>query len=333
MFLDRVKIFAQAGDGGNGCVSFRREKYIPRGGPNGGTGGNGGDVYLEASRHFNTLYNISLKPHLQAQRGQHGQGANKTGRSGPDCAVAVPLGTVVYEAIQGKEARKLGELLNHGERLCIAKGGRGGRGNSAFKSSVNRAPRRVEKGQAGEHRTCLLELKLLADVGIIGLPNAGKSSLIARITAAKPKVADYPFTTLYPVLGVCSWKGRSFVLADIPGLIEGAHRGRGLGHEFLRHTERTKVLVHLVEPKGKEALKDFKVVQKELSLWSASLGDKPRLVAVTKADLDPEAAGKTGKFLASRLSGEAVLTISSQTGEGLDLLLDEIINRISSYAD
>ncbi|MBI4668651.1 MAG: GTPase ObgE [Elusimicrobia bacterium] len=296
IFIDRLKIFIKAGDGGSGCVSFRREKYIPRGGPNGGDGGKGGDVYLEASRHPNTLYNLSLNPHLRAGRGQHGQGADRTGKSGDDFIAQVPLGTAICQMTNEDLTPStpnpqpptpnpriyMGELIKDGQRLLIARGGRGGRGNAAFKSNFNRAPRQREAGFPGEEKTLILELKLLADAGLIGMPNAGKSSLLSRLTDAKPKIADYPFTTTHPALGVCYWKQTSLVIADLPGLIAGAHQGKGLGHDFLRHTQRTRILLHLVEPKEKSAYHDLLTIERELKLWQPALMEKPRLIVVTK---------------------------------------------------
>ncbi|MEK7287735.1 MAG: GTPase ObgE [Elusimicrobiota bacterium] len=355
IFLDRIKIYIKSGNGGDGCMSFRREKFIPFGGPNGGNGGKGGDVYLEASRHLNTLYNLSLHPHLKAGQGNHGKGSDCTGAQGEDAVIETPLGTMVYElqsndnaqnqkgisAIPSHEpsscdkktpGRLLGELLCHGERLLVAKGGQGGRGNTHFKSSTNRAPRQWERGSPGEEKTLILEMKLLADVAIVGMPNAGKSSLLARLTAARPKIANYPFTTLSPALGVCSWKGRSFVLADIPGLIEGAHHGKGLGHEFLRHVERTKILLHLVEPKDAGALAEVRSIEKELKLWNPDVLDKPRLIAVSKADLGP-LAQKTWRDLSRRRKKTKFFLISAQSGEQIPKLLDAVIERLQNFSE
>ncbi|MBI4369265.1 MAG: GTPase ObgE [Elusimicrobia bacterium] len=339
VFLDRVKIMARAGHGGKGCVSFRREKYVPRGGPDGGDGGKGGNVYLESSTHYNTLFHLSLRPHLIAERGEHGRGSRKKGASGKDVFAGIPVGTSVYETdpnlpphngIQEPPGRLLGELLKPKERLMVARGGQGGRGNEAFKSNKTRAPRYAEPGEPGEEKTLVLELKLLADVGLVGLPNAGKSSLLAALTAARPKVAAYPFTTISPVLGVCSWKNRRFVLADIPGLIEGAHAGRGLGHEFLRHVERTSVLLHVIEPKEFGMFEDLKTIERELDLWQHGLSKKSRILVVTKKD-SVESAQKTFREIRRRRPRLPAACVSSVTKDGLaelqDLLLQHVPNR------
>src|SRR5687767_9837051 len=249
MFVDEVDIHVFAGDGGRGCLSFRREKYVPRGGPDGGDGGHGGSVFIVATPTKNTLVDFRFHPEFKADRGRHGQGSNKTGITAVDLEIPVPLGTLVFgKSPDSDQPQLLADLAVEGQRVLVAKGGRGGRGNARFVSSTNRAPRRVEPGETGEERTLRLELKLLADAGIVGFPNAGKSTLISRISAARPKIADYPFTTLIPNLGVVSLSGdRSFVVADVPGLIAGAHEGHGLGDQFLKHIERTKVLVHLVD--------------------------------------------------------------------------------------
>ena len=249
MFVDEVDIHVTAGDGGRGCLSFRREKFVPRGGPDGGDGGHGGSVYLVATPTKNTLVDFRFHPEFKADRGQHGQGSNRTGPTADDLEIAVPIGTQIFEKDpESGENRLLADLAEEGQRILVAKGGRGGRGNARFVSSTNRAPRRTEPGHSGEDRLLRLQLKLLADVGLVGFPNAGKSTLISRVSAARPKIAEYPFTTLQPNLGVVSLReDRSFVVADVPGLIQGAHAGHGLGHQFLRHIERTKVLVHLVD--------------------------------------------------------------------------------------
>src|SRR4051812_20510678 len=250
MFVDEVSIHVAAGSGGRGCLAFRREKFVPRGGPSGGDGGHGGSVYVVASPHTNTLINFRFHPEFTAKRGDHGQGSNRTGQSGDDLDLPVPIGTLVYEKTgdPNEPYRLLADLATEGQRVLVARGGRGGMGNARFATATNRAPRKVQPGEAGEEKDLRLELKLLADVGLVGYPNAGKSTLIARVSAARPKIADYPFTTLTPNLGVVRLSDdRSFVVADVPGLIEGAHRGLGLGHQFLRHLERTKVLVHLVD--------------------------------------------------------------------------------------
>src|SRR6476620_6997080 len=267
MFVDEVDIHITAGNGGNGCLSFRREKFVPRGGPDGGDGGAGGSVYVVATPTKNTLIDFRFHPEFEARRGAHGQGSNKTGHSGSDLEVAVPIGTLVFEKNPDTgELTPLADLTAEGQRVLVGRGGRGGRGNAQFVSSTNRAPRRTEPGTEGEQKQLRLELKLIADVGLIGFPNAGKSTLISRISAARPKIANYPFTTLTPNLGVVSLSGdRSFVVADVPGLIEGAHDGHGLGHQFLRHIERTKVvahLVHLSSESGRDPVADFDSIRR-----------------------------------------------------------------------
>src|SRR5437588_8901628 len=270
MFIDQATIRIKAGDGGNGCLAFRREKFVPRGGPSGGDGGQGGSIFIVASPHTNTLISYRFHPEFSADRGRHGQGSNRTGHAGADLELAVPIGTLVYEKTgdPAEPVRLLADLAEVGQRVLVARGGRGGLGNAHFATSTNRAPRKVQPGEPGEEKDIRLELKLLADVGLVGFPNAGKSTLIARISAARPKIADYPFTTLTPNLGVVGLSGdRSFVLADIPGLIEGASDGHGLGHRFLRHVERTRVLVHLVElaqEEGRDPERDFDVIDREL---------------------------------------------------------------------
>ena len=276
MFVDEVDIHVAAGHGGNGCLSFRREKFVPRGGPDGGDGGGGGSVFIVATPTKNTLIDFRFHPEFEARRGAHGQGANKTGHTGNDLEIAVPIGTLVFEKGPGSgELTPLADLTEEGQRVLVARGGRGGRGNARFVSSTNRAPRRTEPGEEGEERFIRLQLKLIADAGLLGFPNAGKSTLISRISAARPKIADYPFTTLSPNLGVVTLSDhRSFVVADVPGLIEGAHEGHGLGDTFLRHIERTKVLVHLVDvsgASGREPVHDFDVIVRELRLFDAAV--------------------------------------------------------------
>lgn len=328
-FIDFVRIHVEAGHGGNGCLSFRREKYVPKGGPNGGNGGNGGSVYCEASRHINTLYELSLQHHWRAQRGAHGKGSNQTGASAKDLIIGVPQGVVIQE-INKDQKTLLGELLQDGQRLLVAAGGKGGRGNTAFKSSTNRAPRQVEEGQVGEKKYLEMELKLLADIGLLGFPNAGKSTLLSRITRARPKVADYPFTTLNPVLGVCSWKGKSFVMADIPGLIEGAHQGKGLGDTFLRHIERTRVLLHLVDPMGFRdisALQSVRLLNKELKAFSPTLIKRPRILVVTKSDLG-DIAQKAFQQIRRKFPQWPAFLISVHNGTGLPILLNQLIKSL-----
>lgn len=329
MFVDEVDIQIEAGHGGRGCLSFRREKFVPRGGPSGGDGGDGGSVWIVASSHLNTLINYRFHPEFHAERGAHGQGSNRTGHRGADLELAVPLGTLVLERDdEGGEPRVLGDLTHESDRLLVASGGRGGRGNAHFATSTNRAPRRVEEGLPGEARRIRLQLKLLADVGLVGFPNVGKSTLIARISAARPKIADYPFTTLTPNLGVVSMSGdRSFVVADVPGLIEGAHRGLGLGHQFLRHLERTEVLVHIVDVSGaagRDPVSDFETVRNELQSYAPELAAKPQLCAANKMDaLDDRARLEK---LEEHLQTLAVplFPISAVTGQGVGPLLEAV---------
>ncbi|MGD1091126.1 MAG: GTPase ObgE [Bryobacteraceae bacterium] len=324
MFIDEVKIYVKAGDGGNGCLAFRREKYVPRGGPSGGDGGRGGDVTLVASQHYNTLLHFRFNPEHKAERGRHGEGSNRTGRDGVSVDVATPVGTIVYDADTGE---LLHDFTQAGDRFIVARGGRGGKGNARFATSTHQAPTEHEPGFPGEERRLRLELKLLADVGLVGFPNAGKSTLISRISAAHPKIADYPFTTLEPNLGVVSIgdpaSERTFVVADIPGLIEGAHLGHGLGTQFLRHVERTRLLVHLVdvsESTGRDPAHDFEVVMDELASFSEELVKKPMIVVATKLDAaqDPERIRSLETVATQR--GLPFLKISSVTGEGVEAL-------------
>jgi GTP-binding protein len=328
MFVDEVDILVEAGHGGGGCMSFRREKFVPRGGPDGGDGGSGGSVYALASPHLNTLIPYRYKKEFQAKRGGHGKGSNRTGANAPDLELEVPVGTLIYEKPpdSSEDPILVGDLVEPGQRLLLAQGGHGGRGNARFVSSTNRAPRRCEEGMPGETKQLQLHLKLLADVGLVGFPNAGKSTLIARISAARPKIADYPFTTLSPNLGVVSMSGdRSFVVADVPGLIEGAHEGHGLGDRFLKHLDRTKALVHLVDvsgASGRDPVEEFDAVQHELSLFSPELGAKPKVVAATKIDAlsDPELVERLKAHVASL--GLPFIEISAVTGDGIDALLE-----------
>lgn len=320
MFIDEVTIRVKAGDGGNGCVAFRREKYVPRGGPSGGDGGRGGDVILVSSEHYNTLLHFRFNPEHQAERGRHGEGSNRAGRDGAPIELPVPVGTVVYDAVTGA---LIHDFTRPGERVVVARGGRGGRGNARFATSRHQAPRHAEPGQPGEERVLRLELKLLADVGLVGFPNAGKSTLISRISAARPRIADYPFTTLEPHLGVVAVDDRTFVVADIPGLIEGAHQGHGLGTRFLRHVERTRLLAHLVdvsETSGRDPVRDFEVVLHELASFSPELVAKPMLVVATKLDIlqDPRRLEALRQLAEQR--GLPFYAISSVTGQGLETL-------------
>jgi GTP-binding protein len=339
MFVDEVDIHVAAGHGGRGAVSFRREKFVPRGGPNGGDGGPGGSVYAVADANLNTLLSFRYQKHFEAGRGAHGEGSNRTGRSGKDIELPVPVGTVIYQR-EGDSLTQLADLVEDGQRVLLARGGLGGRGNAQFATSTNRAPRRAEPGLPGEERDLRLHLKLLADVGLVGFPNAGKSTLISRVSAARPKIADYPFTTLTPNLGVVGLSDdRTFVVADVPGLIEGAHAGHGLGHRFLSHLERTKVLVHVVDvssASGRDPVEDFAVIMKELELFPGRdasgerLVDKPMLVAANKIDAldDPGRLARLERHLQSiRLP---LYAVSAATGEGLDRLLDAIWHQVAA---
>jgi GTP-binding protein len=319
MFYDEAKIHVKGGDGGDGCVAFRREKYIPHGGPAGGNGGRGGDVVLYVDTHRSTLYHFSRRPHFKAGRGRHGRGSNQHGAFGEDVRAAVPPGTMVYDAETGE---LLGDLTEPGQELVVARGGRGGRGNASFASSTDQAPRIAEHGESGEERWLRLELKVLADVGLVGMPNAGKSTLLAATTAARPKIAAYPFTTLQPNLGVVALDPETeFVMADIPGLIEGAAEGKGLGHEFLRHIERTRVLIHLIDGLSERPLSDFVAINAELGAFSADLARKPQLVALNKIDM-PQAKERWPEVKeALESQGYASIAISALTREGTRELL------------
>ena len=340
MFVDEVDIHVAAGHGGRGAMSFRREKFVPRGGPNGGDGGPGGNIYLVANANLNTLLHFRYQKEFQAGRGAHGEGSNRTGRNGEDITLEVPVGTVVFER-NGDELVQLADMTHGGERVLIARGGLGGRGNAQFATSTNRAPRRVEPGLPGEERDLRLHLKLLADIGLVGFPNAGKSTLISRISAAKPKIGDYPFTTLSPNLGVVSLSDdRSFVVADVPGLIEGAHEGHGLGHRFLSHLERTKALVHVVDVSsgsGRDPVSDYDVIARELALFPGRdaagerLQDKPLIVAANKIDvLDDPSRLERLKAHAHR-AGVPCFAVSAATGEGLAPLLEAMWQQVTPH--
>lgn len=324
MFIDEAIIRVKAGDGGNGCLAFRREKFVPRGGPSGGDGGKGGDVIMESSERHNTLVHFRFNPEYKAQRGRHGEGSNRTGREGEDVLLKVPVGTIVYDVETGE---KVHDFSHPDDRMVIARGGRGGRGNAQFKTSTHQAPREHEEGRPGEERALRLELKLLADVGLVGYPNVGKSTLISRISAARPKIADYPFTTLQPNLGVVLAgdppNESSFVVADIPGLIEGAHTGAGLGTQFLRHVERTRLLVHLVDvsdASGRpDPVKDFEVIMGELASFGAGLESKPLILAASKSDVANKAKlAKLKRY--AKAHDLDVFPISAVTGEGVEKL-------------
>jgi GTP-binding protein len=332
MFIDEAKIRVKAGDGGNGCLAFRREKFVPRGGPSGGDGGKGGDIIMESSERHNTLVHFRFNPEYKAQRGRHGEGSNRTGREGTDIILKVPVGTILYDADTGE---KVHDFSRPDERIVVAQGGRGGRGNARFATSTHQAPREHEDGRPGEDRVFRLELKLLADVGLVGYPNVGKSTLISRISAARPKIADYPFTTLQPNLGVVAVgrppEERSFVVADIPGLIEGAHSGAGLGMQFLRHIERTRLLVHLVDvsdASGRpDPVKDVEVINKELESFGAGLEDKPMIMAASKIDVgNKDKLAKLKRYC--KKNGLELFPISAVTGKGIDELKYAIAEKL-----
>jgi GTP-binding protein len=320
LFIDEVLITVKAGDGGNGCLAFRREKFVPRGGPSGGDGGHGGSIILKGSTHHNTLLHFRFNPEHTAERGRHGEGSNRTGKDGADVEVPVPIGTVIYDAETGEQ---LFDFASPDDRWVAAKGGRGGKGNARFATSTHQAPTEHEEGKPGEMFKLKLELKLLADVGLIGFPNAGKSTLISRLSAAKPKIADYPFTTLEPNLGVVQAGDHTFVMADIPGLIEGAHEGHGLGIQFLRHVERTKLLVHLVdvsEFSGREPAHDFDVILGELGAFSEEMLTKPMIVLASKIDACQDPARIEAVRQKAREHGSPFFSISSVTGAGIEEL-------------
>jgi len=335
VFVDEVDIHVAAGDGGRGCLSFRREKFVPRGGPDGGDGGTGGSVFIVATPAKNTLIDFRFHPEFQAKGGSHGQGANKTGQTADDLDIPVPIGTLVLLKDPDTDGfTPLADLTEDGQRVLVARGGRGGRGNARFVSSTNRAPRRTEPGIPGEEKTLRLQLKLIADVGLIGFPNAGKSTLISRISAARPKIADYPFTTLTPNLGVVRLSDdRSFVVADVPGLIEGAHAGHGLGHRFLRHVERTKVLVHLVDvsgASGRDPVADFDTILEELRLFDVRVAAKPQLVAATKMDAVDDPARVDALEHHVRGRGLPFFRISAVAGTGVETLLEAMWEQIAA---
>jgi GTP-binding protein len=336
MFVDEAKIRVKAGDGGNGCMAFRREKFVPRGGPSGGDGGRGGDVIMESSERHNTLVHFRFNPEYKAERGRHGEGSNKTGREGESIVLKVPVGTIVYDELTGEVVH---DFSHPDERVVIARAGRGGRGNARFATSVHQAPREHEEGKPGEERDLRLELKLLADVGLVGYPNAGKSTLISRISAARPKIADYPFTTLQPNLGVVV-AGEppddvSFVVADIPGLIEGASAGAGLGTQFLKHIERTRVLAHLVDvsdASGRpDPVQDYEVITRELANFGSGLDAKPTIVVATKMDIvNKEKLAKLKRYCKRKKL--ELFPISAVTGEGIDELKWALAKKLSAIS-
>jgi GTPase len=323
MFIDKAKIFLKAGNGGNGCVSFRREKYIPRGGPNGGDGGDGGNIYIKALNKLQTLYDFRYQKHFKAQNGEPGQGRNCHGKKGQDLIIAVPCGTLIQvtdpQPAPGTPALTVQnvwfDLVEPAQTLLLAQGGKGGYGNARYKSSVNQAPRYAQRGTVGEEKTVRLELKLIAEIGLIGLPNAGKSTLLAHLTAAKPKIADYPFTTLHPNLGVLELPDKYITIADIPGLIAGAHQGAGLGTEFLRHIERTKILLHVVDLTAEDPWHNYQIINRELASYSPALAQKKQIIVLNKIDR-PATKDKEKLFL----KAQNVLAVSAATGTGLDKL-------------
>lgn len=328
-FVDEAKIYVKSGRGGRGCVSFRREKFVPRGGPNGGDGGDGGDVIVIGRENMTSLLDYHYKQHYRAQNGEHGRGKDQHGKNAPALLVPVPIGTVVRDFFTGEI---LGDITADNQTLVVASGGRGGRGNARFATSTNQAPSYAQPGEEGEEKTLILELRLLADVGIIGFPNAGKSTLISRISAARPRIADYPFTTLIPNLGVVSYnEGKTFVVADIPGLIKGAHEGAGLGIKFLRHIERTKVLIHLLDLSPfteRNPIEDYHIMNEELEAYSPELKNKPQIIAPNKIDIT-EAEEKLEEIETYfKKLGIKVFPISSATGEGVRELIEEVWKRL-----
>lgn len=329
-FIDEVKIRVIAGDGGRGCVSFRREKFVPRGGPSGGNGGGGGDVIAVADPQLTTLLDLRYQKLYKAGRGQHGMGSDCHGHRGDDRVIKVPIGTMIRDGATGE---LIGDLQAAGERVTVARGGRGGKGNAHFVSSTNRSPRFAQPGEPGEERELDIELRLLADVGIIGLPNAGKSTLISVISSVRPKIADYPFTTLVPNLGVVGYDDKSFVVADIPGLIEGAHQGHGLGHKFLRHVTRTSLLIHLIDGSQidpDDSLKDWRTVNEELALFDPALAQKPQIVVINKIDLAEarEHARAFAKEIPERY--RPLYLISAATTEGVQTLVQTVGRKIAA---
>ena len=328
-FVDRAKFFVKAGDGGNGCVSFRREKYVPKGGPNGGDGGTGGDVIIRASRHLHSLIDFRSRSHFKAERGQHGQGKDKHGAGGKDFVLKVPVGSLIIDT---ESDAVLADLTEPGQEYVAASGGKGGLGNTHFASGANRTPRTATKGKPGEEKWLKIELKLIADVGLVGMPNAGKSSLLARLSAANPKIADYPFTTLEPQLGVLQLRYHPpCIIADIPGLIEGAHQGTGLGHFFLKHIERTTLIMHVVDISIDDYQQNFATIENELQEYKGNLLDRIKLVVLNKVDLvDPEMAAEIAESFQS--AGQVVRVVSAATGEGIDALKETVVEMLEENA-
>jgi GTPase len=328
MFIDEAQIHVKAGDGGHGCMSFRREKYMAKGGPDGGNGGRGGSVYFLASADVDTLLDFSGRPEWKAGNGLPGEGANRTGADGEDLIIRVPVGTLIHDVDSELMIKDLNE---DGMQVCICRGGKGGRGNKEFASSTHQTPRETTPGSPGQERNLRLELKLIADVGMVGLPNAGKSTLVSRCSAARPKIANYPFTTLEPSLGIVELSGyRRFVMADIPGLIEGAHQGAGLGHDFLRHIERTRTIVHLLDiapMDGSNPADNYRVIRNELEQYSSVLGSKPEIIAANKLDL---ASGDEFDKLKADLGRDDIIGISAVTGQGLDELNEKLWKMVKS---
>lgn len=333
MFYDRAVVYVRGGDGGNGCVAFRREKYVAEGGPWGGDGGRGGDVIFRGDEGLRTLVDFRYRRHYKADRGQHGRGKNMHGRSAGHLVIRVPPGTIIRDEETGQ---LIGDITADGQDVVAAAGGRGGRGNSRFASASNKAPTMAEKGEPGQERRVLLELKLLADVGLVGFPNAGKSTLIARVSAARPKIADYPFTTLVPNLGVVSMgEGRSFVMADIPGLIEGAHTGAGLGHNFLRHVERTRVLIHMLDiagTEGRDPLEDFRVINRELQLYNEALASRPQVIAANKTDM-PGSEANLDRLRSEYGADYEIFPVSALTGTGVKELSSRVFEMLQELPE
>jgi GTPase len=325
-FLDQAKVYVRSGSGGNGCISFRREKFIEFGGPNGGDGGRGGDVWLEAVENLNTLIDYRYQQHMNAQNGRPGMGKVMSGAAGEDAILKVPVGTEVYEE---DNETLICDLDHAGARFLLLKGGNGGFGNAHFKSSTNQAPRHANPGQPGVEKTIWLRLKLIADVGLIGLPNAGKSTFLSRVSAAKPKIADYPFTTLHPQLGMVRINGVDFVVADLPGLIEGAHEGAGLGTRFLGHAERCRVILHLVDGTEAEIVQAYKTIREELSSYGHGLAEKPELIALNKADAIPKSAIARKRRALAKACGQDAFVMSGVAGEGVDAVLQALANAVA----